>query len=242
MRAFVHGRVVLDRARVHVRYRASTPANTIGEDIRHSPRRTGGRGCRDAMPVRPASERDEAFDAFMDVLHVKNFSDLVLYFSSNFCPVRRTATHSWPSSTANQARFLASCRPALNAALAAGRARPPEPPHPAALRVVIELRAFDKGGLEKVVLDTAKTSTARRIAPLIVSVGATGALAEQARPAGLRVEALPTRNPLAAYRRLLDDWRPAPRRRHISPRSATAAVRRGDKSRSSASSTTSMRS
>ena len=96
----------------------------------------------------------------------------------------------------------------LPAWLKSREARAPLPGQDA-LRVVIELREFDRGGLEKVVLDTARNFDRSRIAPLIVSVGPPGALAEQARRAGLRVESLPRRQPQRAYADLLDSWRPS---------------------------------
>jgi glycosyltransferase involved in cell wall biosynthesis len=86
--------------------------------------------------------------------------------------------------------------------------KPPEQPMRGALRVVLETRAFDKGGLERVVFDTAKSFDRARIAPLIVSVGPLGALAEEARQAGLRVVGLPRLNAERAYADLLAGWRP----------------------------------
>jgi glycosyltransferase involved in cell wall biosynthesis len=80
---------------------------------------------------------------------------------------------------------------------------------PGALRVVLELRRFDKGGLEKVVLDTATRFERSRTAPLIVSVGPLGRLAEDARSAGIPVVALPRRNAMRCYAELLDAWQPA---------------------------------
>ncbi len=88
------------------------------------------------------------------------------------------------------------------------RQPPPEIPHPDALRVVIEVRAFDKGGLEKVVFDTARSFDRARVAPLIVSAGPLGDLATQSLRVGLRVEALPPRDPMRAYEQILQSWRP----------------------------------
>jgi glycosyltransferase involved in cell wall biosynthesis len=89
------------------------------------------------------------------------------------------------------------------------RAPTPEAPVPGALRAVIELGRFDKGGLERVVFDTARGFDRARIAPMIVSVGGLGTLAQAARRLGLRVEGLPRRDPLSAYARLLDEFAPA---------------------------------
>jgi glycosyltransferase involved in cell wall biosynthesis len=74
--------------------------------------------------------------------------------------------------------------------------------------VVLELRSFDTGGLEKVVLDTARHFDRMKITPLIVSIGALGALADAARRTGVRVVGLPRRNAERAYADLLDQWRP----------------------------------
>ena len=85
-------------------------------------------------------------------------------------------------------------------------------PRPAAgdgeLRVMIELAAFDKGGLEKVVLDSTRVLARAGITPLIVSVGPLGELAAQARAAGLRVVGLPASGAERAYARLLDEFAP----------------------------------
>jgi glycosyltransferase involved in cell wall biosynthesis len=93
---------------------------------------------------------------------------------------------------------------------------PPAPPAAGALRVVVELNRFDKGGLERVVLDTARSFDRARFALLIISVGRPGALAAEARRAGLRVEGLPRREPARAYARLLDAFQPALAVTHLS--------------------------
>jgi glycosyltransferase involved in cell wall biosynthesis len=103
----------------------------------------------------------------------------------------------------------------------------PRPRAPGALRVVIELRSFDVGGLEKVVLDTARAFDRARIEPLIVSVGALGALADQARRAGLRVEGLPRRDPARAYENLVEAFRPALAVTHFSSSGCGLFARRG---------------
>jgi glycosyltransferase involved in cell wall biosynthesis len=104
--------------------------------------------------------------------------------------------------------------------------RPP-PPAPGALRVVIEVPAFDTGGLEKVVLDTARGFDRARIAPLVVSVGRLGRMAGQASAAGLHVEGLPRRDPARAYERLLDAFRPALAVAHFSSFGYGQFARRG---------------
>jgi len=85
MRAFDAGRVVLDRARVHVQYRVHA-ANTIHEDA--------GRVrvelaaviaatlCQSGARLLPHGEA--GFAAFMEFLKAKHLSDLVLYFCTLF--------------------------------------------------------------------------------------------------------------------------------------------------------------
>lgn len=71
------------------------------------------------------------------------------------------------------------------------------------LGVVIELASFDKGGLEKVVLDSAIAFDRSRFDVTIVTPGKVGHLGTVARDAGLRVVGLPAGNPLSAYERVL---------------------------------------
>ncbi|GAC1044644.1 glycosyltransferase family 4 protein [Rhizobium sp. No.120] len=71
------------------------------------------------------------------------------------------------------------------------------------IRVVVELASFDKGGLEKVVLDQALSFNSAQFEVVIVTPGALGHLAAQARKVNLRVEQLPKLGTTAAYRALL---------------------------------------
>ncbi|ALX41762.1 MULTISPECIES: glycosyltransferase family 4 protein [Burkholderia] len=71
------------------------------------------------------------------------------------------------------------------------------------LGVVIELASFDKGGLEKVVLDSAIAFDRNRFDVTIVTPGKVGHLGAVARDAGLTVVGLPSSNTLAAYERVL---------------------------------------
>lgn len=81
----------------------------------------------------------------------------------------------------------------------------PQPRSDGRLGVLIELAAFDKGGLEKVVLDSAIAFNRNRFDVTIVTPGKVGHLGEVARNAGLRVIGLPARNPLPAYERMLKE-------------------------------------
>ena len=72
-----------------------------------------------------------------------------------------------------------------------------------ALNVVIELSNFDRGGLEKVVLDCATDFRRCNVEPLIVSCGAVGYLADVARSNNIETIALPQESRSEFYRNLL---------------------------------------
>ena len=69
--------------------------------------------------------------------------------------------------------------------------------------VVIELSSFDKGGLEKVVLDSAIAFNKERYKVTIVTLGNIGHLGQIAREAGLTVIGLPSDCPEVAYEQIL---------------------------------------
>jgi len=73
------------------------------------------------------------------------------------------------------------------------------------LGVLIELGSFDKGGLEKVVLDSAIAFDPKRFEVTIVTPGKVGHLGTLARDAGARVVGLPPENLLGAYEQLLKE-------------------------------------
>lgn len=73
------------------------------------------------------------------------------------------------------------------------------------LGVLIELASFDKGGLEKVVLDSAIAFDRQRFDVTIVTPGKVGHLGTVARDAGLRVIGLPADDLHGAYDRVLKD-------------------------------------
>lgn len=79
---------------------------------------------------------------------------------------------------------------------------------PSKLRLLIELASFDKGGLEKVVLDSAIAFNRDRFDVTIVTAGTVGHLGAVAREAGLRVIGLPERDTLGAYSQLLSQIQP----------------------------------
>jgi glycosyltransferase involved in cell wall biosynthesis len=87
---------------------------------------------------------------------------------------------------------------------------------PNKLRLLIELASFDKGGLEKVVLDSAIAFNRDRFDVTIVTAGKVGHLGAVAREAGLRVIGLPERDTLGAYARLLETIKPDVAMSHFS--------------------------
>ncbi|VXC34704.1 Glycosyl transferase [Burkholderia sp. 8Y] len=74
------------------------------------------------------------------------------------------------------------------------------------LNVLIELASFDKGGLEKVVLDSALAFDRARFDVTIVTPGKVGHLGSVAQAAGLRVIGLPAGDVLGAYRKTLKQF------------------------------------
>lgn len=84
------------------------------------------------------------------------------------------------------------------------------------LRVLVELASFDKGGLEKVVLDSALAFDRSKFEVTVVTAGKVGHWGEVARRAGLTVVSLPAKGRHKAYARLLDDWAPDVTMSHFS--------------------------
>lgn len=71
--------------------------------------------------------------------------------------------------------------------------------------VVIELASFDRGGLEKVVLDTAVVLRDLGLDSIIVSCGKVGQLGKIARERGFTVYELSHKEPVGHYRKILKD-------------------------------------
>jgi glycosyltransferase involved in cell wall biosynthesis len=112
MRAFDHGRVVLDRARVHTQYRVHG-GNTIREDAQkirvELAAVIAASLCQSGARMLP----DDAagFAAFMEFARTKNLSDLVLYFSALFPRFEsRDAFLAFAMAEANASRFAAHLR------------------------------------------------------------------------------------------------------------------------------------
>lgn len=71
------------------------------------------------------------------------------------------------------------------------------------INLLIEVSSFDKGGLEKVVLDSAVRFDRHRFNVIVVSIGKTGYLAGLAEQHDIRVYRLPFFNKRSFYRRIL---------------------------------------
>lgn len=109
MRAFDHGRVVLDRTRVHVRYRVHG-GNTIAEDLSRTRVELAAviAATLGQAGVRLLPDGAPGFAAFMEFLHAKNLSDLVLYFLALFARFgSRDAFLAFVADEANASRFVA---------------------------------------------------------------------------------------------------------------------------------------
>ncbi|HET9018189.1 MAG TPA: glycosyltransferase family 4 protein [Acetobacteraceae bacterium] len=100
-------------------------------------------------------------------------------------------------------------------------------PLPRSLRVLVEVGSFDKGGLEKVVLDSTLALHRVGVPTLIVSVGPLGELAAAARAAGLHVEALDPEARERSYARLVKAFRPSLAVSHFSTAGYRLFAKRG---------------
>lgn len=100
-------------------------------------------------------------------------------------------------------------------------------PGTAPQRVLLQVQAFDQGGLERVVLDVAATLDPQQFEPLVLVLGKCGAAADEARRAGLRVIVLPEHGRTAAYRNLLRNERIALVNAHYSTFGADLAAEAG---------------
>ena len=76
------------------------------------------------------------------------------------------------------------------------------------LTVVVEMPSFDKGGLEKVVLDSVLAFDKELFECIIVTSGTLGLLSQQAEFCGIKVVQLPDNNRGPAYRHFLEIYRP----------------------------------
>jgi acetyltransferase-like isoleucine patch superfamily enzyme/glycosyltransferase involved in cell wall biosynthesis len=83
-------------------------------------------------------------------------------------------------------------------------------------RILIELPSFDKGGLQKVVLDVALGFKGLGYDVLIVTCGPLGQLAREAQAAGIVVRRLPADRTAETYPALIDEFRPTVAQSHFS--------------------------
>jgi len=96
---------------------------------------------------------------------------------------------------------------------------PPAPPRDQTAgrrRILIEVPSFDKGGLQKVVLDIAIGLAGRGYTPLIVTCGPLGDLARDAQAAGVDVHCFPASQADRAYPALIAEFRPTIAQAHFS--------------------------
>lgn len=80
-----------------------------------------------------------------------------------------------------------------------------EPGNP--INLLIELDSFDKGGLQKVVLDTVLMLDALKFRPVIVSIGKVGYLAKIATQNGIKVYSLNVKNKYKLYEKIIIEER-----------------------------------
>lgn len=194
-----HGKLLFDaRGGAHISYRVH-PTNTIKETLEkvhleiaaviatHLDATTLGLNMADAEG---AGGR-----LLQDVLSRKQLADQI----AALVPFRRPLN--------DRALFYAGIsgnRKANTGGTAVQRVTVPASAH-GPIRVVVELSNFDRGGLEKVVLDCAIDFRRCNVEPVIVSCGEVGHLGSLARSSGVEVVALPSENRDDAYRKILKD-------------------------------------
>lgn len=197
-----YGNMFFDRDVEHIRYRVH-PTNTIKETVEKVyleiaailaaslDRRTLGFGA-------DITARDQAL--LEEVIQTKGLGAKIaslVPFCKNFDA--RGDLYRRISGNRNPHFSIAEDRPAMAAQPAAGHSmsRP--------FRVAIELSAFDRGGLEKVVLDCAIDFKRCGVDPLIISCGKVGHLANVALQHGIETIELPEQDREAFYEQLLRD-------------------------------------
>lgn len=214
--AFGRGAVLFDQDRIHTKYRVH-PTNTIKQRIENVRVEIAGVLANalfeNAVGLSSGFDRNRIIELFQ-ALSAKQLSDLictllpmrsasakVTFFktiSSN--PALDTLHHlTAPESATRLLNGRVWAQAAKSLAVTNG------PPADGGLDVnaLIELSSFDKGGLEKVVLDSAILLKELGVRPLIVSCRPAGHLAEVARAADVEVVSLPETNTLEAYRALV---------------------------------------
>ncbi len=195
-----HGKMLFDGDVEHVRYRVH-PTNTIKETLSKVhleiaailassiDRRTLGLGHDVAAPERALLE---------EIIETKGLGAKIVSLVP-FCRSFDDRGELYREISGNRSTHsgAASTPPAVatQPVAAHGGSRP--------LRVAIELSSFDRGGLEKVVLDCAIDFKRCGVEPLIISCGKVGHLANVALTHGIETIELPQHDREGFYERLL---------------------------------------
>ena len=204
-----HGNMLFDRDVEHIRYRVH-PTNTIKETLSKVhleiaailasslDRRTLGLG-------QDITRHDQ--ELLEEVIQTKGIGAMIaslVPFCKNFDDrgdlYRRISGNRIPHfSIDGGLPSVATIAPAAvspTVSVAGGMTQRP-------LRIAIELSSFDRGGLEKVVLDCAIDFKRCGVEPLIISCGKVGHLANVARTHGIETVELPDHDREGFYERLL---------------------------------------
>lgn len=218
--ALGRGKVLFDQDRIHTKYRVH-PNNTIKQRLDNIRVEIAGvlvnALFENALGFTAEFERTRVIDLFR-ALSGKGLSDLIctllplrsgsakLAFFETITSASALGTLQHLTAPESATRLLKGQSWAESAKSFAGVNRP------AAdcgleINALIEVSAFDKGGLEKVVLDSAILLRELGVRPLIVSCRPAGHLAEVAKAADVEVVSLPQTNTLEAYRALVSGRR-----------------------------------
>lgn len=197
-----HGGLLFDeRGGVHISYRVH-PTNTIKETLAKVHLEIAGviaTALDSATLGLDGSVTDSsAQQVLQDVLERKGLAALV----GSLVPYRRPFDDrgAFYATISGNRKLQGTAVPASTSAVPAVAAQAAVP-----IRAVIELSNFDRGGLEKVVLDCAIDFRRCNVEPVIVSCGSIGHLGEIARRNGIEVVALPADDREATYRKILLD-------------------------------------
>jgi glycosyltransferase involved in cell wall biosynthesis len=182
-----HATLHLDQDSIHVSYRIH-PQNTIKERLEKI-RVEIAAVMVSALLEAPAaligdSAATPALSALLQMIRAKNVSDLALLLAATY---RHYPDRSGFFAAVTASEFYRDVlpRPRLQ------------------INVAIEVGSFDRGGLEKVVLDSAVSFRQRGINPVIISAGAVGRLGAVAAGHGIEVVQLPAANRSGFYTSLL---------------------------------------
>ncbi|SDN52365.1 Glycosyltransferase involved in cell wall bisynthesis [Methylobacterium phyllostachyos] len=218
--ALNRGHVIFDRERTHIRYRVHE-SNTIKESLDAINAEIAAvLACNlRELPVTPAcisqAELKEAIayrgiaDQILSLMPLhRQAPDRPAFYRLALTPgysQRGTSRTIVNEATSEAAKGLPLPAIIVTGAKAEPTSRPPHILAHSCVNpvVAIEVGSFDKGGLEKVVLDLAISLRRRGFCPLVVSVGKVGFLGDQAIAAGIEVVQLPSTAPLPFYEALL---------------------------------------